>query len=778
MFQNPHVHDYSKHEILLDEFRVEKILGIGGMGKVYLVRRLHDEAPFALKVLHETALKSPSAEKRFFKELRTWIDLPRHPHLATLCFIRTIDGRIGIFSEYLDGGTLSDRIETKGIRKLDLLLDFAIQSAWGIEAAHAYRVVHKDVKSSNMLLTRSGVLKITDFGLSKVIQTLVQEMSISPSQAIGRTTSRGMTIAFCSPEQFAGRKASYASDVWSWGVTVLEMLTGGVRWQFGYKAPLILRQIRSGILPGPPFRVPDSLWNLLEECFREDPNARHIAMKDISQRLPEIWRETKRKPFPRPDPDYLREPGRVQYIRELPTGSDWNDPIRWMNRACELTGESPDSFVDPAEGEISRTKHARMIRDLEIFSEVEKKYRRMIDLGRRDLLAEYGRVLDQKGIIQRGLGDLNGAMETFLSAEKILTTDIESGNIQPDLDLLQLRIRIVNQIGLVFLNKEDHEHAAEIYRKSIRFGEELVYRHQDSEHAWLLISAQQNLAITCFRTGRIRQGIDLCLQSIRIVEDLLKRSAYPHTDTLLFSSYMNSAFGYWSLNELDRAERAIGSAARLAEQMAVIDSSIATLQTQACCQGNWGLILVSRRQYRKAVRRFETSIGILTRLLDHEGFSDFKQSLAETYMNLALALDKLNEIEKTKQAFEKSLVYHREFSVSFDSLQHDIEHAKALVEKTAFEIRCNDCEAARISLQEALTIYTRYDSVPSKIQDEVHYHRSRIYRLLLATQKTESGDLKAALEAIRRDVEQKMAESENPEWRLVMESIDTLFPGF
>ncbi|GEM_PF-4212572 len=776
MFQNPHVHDYSKHEILLEEFRVEKILGIGGMGKVYLVRRLHDEAPFALKVLHETALKSPSAEKRFFKELRTWIDLPRHPHLATLCFIRTIDGRIGIFSEYLDGGTLSDRIETKGIRKLDLLLDFAIQSAWGLEAAHAYRVVHKDVKSSNMLLTRDGILKITDFGLSKVIQTLVQEMSISPSQPIGRTTSRGMTIAFCSPEQFAGRKASYASDVWSWGVTVLEMLTGGVRWQFGYKAPLILRQIRSGTLPGPPYTIPDSLWNLLEECFREDPNARHIAMKDISQRLQEIWRETKRRPFPRPDPEYLREPGRVQYIRELPTGSDWNDPIRWMNRACELTGESPDSFVDPAEGEISRTKHARMIRDLEIFTEVEKKYRILIDLGRRDLLAEYGRVLDQKGIIQRGLGDLNGAMETFLLAEKILTAEINSAS-QPDLDLLQLRIRIVNQLGLAYLHKEDLEHAAETYRTSIRFGEELVYRYLDSGHAWLLTSAQQNLAITFFRTGRIRQGIDLCLQSIRIAEDLLKPSAYPHTDTLLFNSYMNMAFGYWSLNELDQAERAIGLASRHADQMAVRDSSISTLQTQATCHGNWGLILVSRRQYRKAVTRFEASIEILTRLLHHEGFSKFKQKLAETYMNLALALGKLNDTEKTKEAFEKSLVYHREFSVSFDSLQHDIEHAKALVEKTAFEIRYKDYEAARISLQEALAIYARYDSIPSKIQDDVSYHRARIYRLFLATQKDESACLNADLEAIRREIEQKMAESENPEWKLVMESIDTLFPG-
>src|SRR5262249_40428714 len=139
-------------QVLLDDFEVERPLGRGGMGTVYLVRSRSTGRPFAVKTILEPNLGDAAPRGQFLHQPQTRIDLPDHPHLVACRFVRTIDDRLAIFAEYVDGGTLAEAIEGRRLARLDRVLDVAIQFAWGLHAAHERGLVHQDVKPSNVLL--------------------------------------------------------------------------------------------------------------------------------------------------------------------------------------------------------------------------------------------------------------------------------------------------------------------------------------------------------------------------------------------------------------------------------------------------------------------------------------------------------------------------------------------------------------------------------------------------------------------------------------------------
>jgi len=167
----------SDETMLLDEFVVERPLGAGGMGEVVLVRSRWTGHYFAVK---RASTSSPEARDALLTELRTWSELPEHPHLVPCRFFRTLGDEVAIFAEYIEGGSLAEWI-SQGRLSLEARLDVAIQMARGLEAVHRLGVIHRDVKPANVLMTLEGVARLADFGL-----------------AAGQ---RGMTPGYCSPEQ-------------------------------------------------------------------------------------------------------------------------------------------------------------------------------------------------------------------------------------------------------------------------------------------------------------------------------------------------------------------------------------------------------------------------------------------------------------------------------------------------------------------------------------------------------------------------------------------------
>ena len=276
--------DWHLGQTLLDDFVVERVLGEGGMGKVYLLKSRTTGTPFAVK---RAKGLSDRHRRNFLAELQTWIDLPEHANLVPCRFFRTVENEVLIFAEYVDGGSLKDWIDSRKLyeggaeKSLERILDTAIQFAWGLHCVHELGLVHQDVKPANVMMEKDAQVavqglkvRVTDYGLARARAASGERHLPELGQSI-LLSSGGFTPAYCSPEQADGRKLDRRTDVWSWGVSVMEMFQGGVTWQSGRVAAHALKAFFGNNAETEEISaMPDDMAELLERCFREDPAQR------------------------------------------------------------------------------------------------------------------------------------------------------------------------------------------------------------------------------------------------------------------------------------------------------------------------------------------------------------------------------------------------------------------------------------------------------------------------------------------------------------------------
>lgn len=216
----------------LKHYRIETLLGKGGMGVVYKARDTRLDRPVALKMLTPDLVSSPNRRKRFLIEARSAAAIS-HPSIAQVYDIDEIDGKMYIAMEFVDGRTVS-RLVADG--ELDLLgaVEVALQIADGLAKAHDAGILHRDIKSDNIMVTRDGHAKLLDFGLAKLLEPGDEEPDIVPEN-LSRTMTRGRgltipgavmgTISYMSPEQARGKELDRRSDIFSLGIVLYEMVT-------------------------------------------------------------------------------------------------------------------------------------------------------------------------------------------------------------------------------------------------------------------------------------------------------------------------------------------------------------------------------------------------------------------------------------------------------------------------------------------------------------------------------------------------------------------------
>ncbi len=262
-------------------YRVGDRLGAGGMGQVYLATDTRLGRQVALKFLAASQADDPESRSRLVKEARA-AALLRSPHVAVTYDIGEHDGTLFIVMEYVEGTLVSDKLQETPLPVAEAL-DLAMQIADALEEAHSYGVVHRDIKSANVMVTPRGLAKVLDFGLAKFMLGAPTE----PTDATRlQETSPGMilgTISYMSPEQVLARTVDHRSDLFSLGVVVFEMVTGRLPFQ-GESVTEVADAI---VHQEPPavarfnYDAPVELDAVLRKALHKDPEYRYQSAREL-----------------------------------------------------------------------------------------------------------------------------------------------------------------------------------------------------------------------------------------------------------------------------------------------------------------------------------------------------------------------------------------------------------------------------------------------------------------------------------------------------------------
>jgi Tol biopolymer transport system component len=276
----------------LGPYEVLGPVGSGGMGEVYRAKDTRLDREVALKILPAGLAGNESFRARFDREAKAISSL-NHPHICTLHDVgrQTLDGREVhyLVLELIEGESLADRI-AKGALPMDLVLDYGIQIAGALDAAHRHAIVHRDLKPGNVMLTKSGA-KLLDFGLAKASDTSsVAEVSTLPTRENKPLTEQGTivgTFQYMAPEQLEGQNADARTDIFALGAVLHEMATGQKAFAGKSRTSLIAAIVSShppAISSVQPM-CPPALDHVVRKCLEKDPDDRWQNAKDVMSEL-------------------------------------------------------------------------------------------------------------------------------------------------------------------------------------------------------------------------------------------------------------------------------------------------------------------------------------------------------------------------------------------------------------------------------------------------------------------------------------------------------------
>ena len=265
----------------ISHYKITEKLGEGGMGVVYKAEDTKLERPVALKFLAAHAVEDPEHKARFVREAKAAARLD-HQNICPVHEIDEADGHTFLAMAYLEGRTVKDEIAERPL-KLDQALDIAVQTAQGLQAAHEKDIVHRDIKSANLMVTPQGQVKIMDFGLAQLTER---------SKLTETTTILG-TPSYMSPEQAVGEKTDRRTDLWSQGVVLYEMVTGRLPFEgerqeavlFGIsnQEPEPVTALRAGL--------PMELEWIVGKALEKDPGERYQHAEDLLVDLRSLQRK-------------------------------------------------------------------------------------------------------------------------------------------------------------------------------------------------------------------------------------------------------------------------------------------------------------------------------------------------------------------------------------------------------------------------------------------------------------------------------------------------------
>ncbi len=276
----------------IGQYKIERLLGSGGMGEVFLAHDAKLNRKVALKILPAQFVTDVERVRRFEREAHA-VSALNHPNLITIYDIEQANGLHFIATEYVEGKTVRELI---GNIKMKDALSIATQTAEALNAAHNTGIIHRDIKPENIMLRPDGYVKVLDFGLAKLIEPTSQELNNSLSQ-----TQKGVvmgTLSYMSPEQASGENVDNRSDIWSLGAVLYEMATGLSPFKRATR-----QETFNAILSEDPLSVTDSnptlhtqLDHIINKALEKDRELRYQTALDFRADLKRLKREIDSSP--------------------------------------------------------------------------------------------------------------------------------------------------------------------------------------------------------------------------------------------------------------------------------------------------------------------------------------------------------------------------------------------------------------------------------------------------------------------------------------------------
>src|ERR1043165_6190546 len=352
----------------LSHYQVRSLIGVGGMGEVYLAQDTKLDRAVALKILPDQFAADNSRMSRFEQEARSAAAL-NHPHIAHVYEIGEAGGKHFISMEYVDLETLSHKIHREKT-PLANLLKYLAQVAGGLAKAHEKGIVHRDLKPDNVMVTRDGYAKILDFGLAKLIETRHETVAADESLnevatiKLAQHSTPGMvmgTVGYMSPEQAQGRvrEIDHRSDVFSFGCILYEAATG-LR---AFQGEDVLDSLHKIVYaPTPQIKdtnpkAPEDLQRIVRRCLAKAPEKRYQSIKDLGIELEELAQEL--KAVPESEQIVRAAAGGTATSSDVPAMTERNSPSGTGTAGSEAP--HPTSSAEYVVSGISHHKRAALV---------------------------------------------------------------------------------------------------------------------------------------------------------------------------------------------------------------------------------------------------------------------------------------------------------------------------------------------------------------------------------------------------------------------------------
>ena len=318
---------------LINRYEIIMKIGSGGMADVYKAKDHVLNRLVAIKVLKQEYSTDATFVKKFRVEAQSAAGLS-HPNIVNVYDVGEDDGVYFIVMELVQGITLKNYIDMKG--KLDIreALNISVQIASGLSAAHENRIIHRDIKPQNLIMSRDGKVKVTDFGIAKVADSTTV------------TTTAAGTVHYISPEQARGGYSDERSDIYSLGITMYEMVTGRVPFEGETNVAVALMHIQSEITPPRQLEpsIPVSFEKIILKCTQKKPERRYASARELIADL--------RKVLTHPDGEYVVIPGAIPQGRTIVMNDNDIDSLKAASLRKNFGTKPEETYVEePEEGE-------------------------------------------------------------------------------------------------------------------------------------------------------------------------------------------------------------------------------------------------------------------------------------------------------------------------------------------------------------------------------------------------------------------------------------------